>query len=66
MGEPARMDGFRCMDCDADFREPSFSEGPKTKNPVTEIEDVRFALSKCLCPECMSERVRPTLKGVLL
>ncbi len=31
------MDGFRCMDCDADFQEPSFSEGPKTKNPVTEV-----------------------------
>lgn len=63
MGEPD-FDGFRCLDCEADFRKPSFSEGPKTVDPETEVESVRFKLSKCLCPQCLSERIRPTKDGV--
>jgi hypothetical protein len=57
------IDGFRCLHCDANFRKPSFSEGPKTVNPDTGVEDVRFKLSKCLCPECLSDHIRPTLGG---
>lgn len=61
---PQDIDGFRCLDCEATFRKPSFSEGPKTVDPETEVESVRFKLSKCLCPECRSGRIKPTRGGV--
>ncbi len=48
----------RCRDCGAIFEEPSFSEGPKTKNPETGVEDVRFAQSLFMCPECLSTNIR--------
>jgi hypothetical protein len=63
LADAIRCDGFRCLSCGAEFDEPSFSEGPKTVNPDTGIEDVRFALAKCLCPECLSDQLRPTRAG---
>jgi len=54
--------GFHCLACDASFYKPSFSEGPKTVNPDTGVEDVRFKLAKCLCPECLSSHIEPVLK----
>ncbi len=63
MGSPKEIDHFVCLSCSEEFREPSFSEGPKTKNPETDVEDVRFKLSKCLCPHCMSDNIRPVAPG---
>ena len=53
------MNAWRCQSCRAEFRTPSFSEGPKTKDPETGVESVRFAASLNLCPECMSHRIAP-------
>jgi hypothetical protein len=54
-----QIDHFHCRACDRDFDKPSFSEGPKTNNPATGVEDLRFALAKCLCPHCLSENIEP-------
>ena len=48
---------MECRDCLQVFERPSFSEGPKTKNPETGVEDVRFAQSRVMCPFCMSQRI---------
>jgi hypothetical protein len=45
---------FYCHACGARFDKPSFSEGPKTLDPETGIESVRFAEARHLCPECLS------------
>ncbi len=63
MADPKEIDHFVCLSCSEEFREPSFSEGPKTKNPETGVEDVRFKLSQCLCPHCMSANIRPVAPG---
>ncbi len=57
-----QIDHFHCLACDRDFDKPSFSEGPKTKNPETGVEDVRFKLAKCLCPHCLSSHIEPVVK----
>ncbi len=49
----------RCRDCQATFSEPSFSEGPKTINPATGVEDLRFSLAWFLCPTCLSRNIEP-------
>ncbi len=54
------MNAGRCRDCGADFREPTFSEGPKTINRTTGVEDVRFALAWYQCPECLSRNIEPS------
>jgi hypothetical protein len=49
----------RCLDCRAEFLEPTFSEGPKTVDPTTEIENVRFARAWFQCPACLSRNIAP-------
>jgi hypothetical protein len=49
----------RCLDCQAEFPEPSYSEGPKTVNPATGVEDRRGALPWFLCPTCLSRNIEP-------
>jgi len=49
----------RCRDCQAEFQEPSYSEGPKTVNPETGVEDVRGALPWFMCPNCLSRNIEP-------
>ncbi len=49
----------RCRDCQATFAEPSYSEGPKTVNPATGVEDLRGALPWFMCPECLSRNIEP-------
>lgn len=49
----------RCRDCRAEFDEPTFSEGPKTVDPTTGIESVRFALAWFQCPACLSRNIEP-------
>lgn len=56
---PAPATWNRCRDCGATFGEPSFSEGPKTVDPKTGIENVRFALAWFMCPECLSRNIEP-------
>lgn len=48
-----------CLDCDLETGDPSFSEGPKTTDPKTGIQSVRFKLSRFLCPFCFSPRLKP-------
>ncbi len=59
MSAPAVAVWNRCRDCRATFGEPSYSEGPKTRNPETGIEDVRGALPWFQCPECLSRNIEP-------
>ena len=50
-------DGWICHNCRSRFAEPSFSEGPKTKDPETGVESVRFEKSRLLCPVCLSPHI---------
>ena len=54
------MSAGRCRDCQAEFAEPSFSEGPKTTDPATGIESVRFAQAWFMCPERFSTNIEPS------
>ncbi len=47
-----------CNVCAAVFSKPSFSEGPKTMNPATGVEDLRYAQALLLCPECLSPNIQ--------
>ena len=53
------MSAGRCRDCRAEFAEPTFSEGPKTIDSKTGIQNVRFALAWYQCPECLSRNIEP-------
>ncbi len=48
---------WRCLNCRSNFEEPSFSEGPKTKDPATGVESVRFQKSRLICPVCFSPKI---------
>ncbi len=53
------MSAGRCRDCGAEFAEASYSEGPKTMNRKTGVEDVRGARAWYQCPECLSRNIEP-------
>lgn len=55
----SNMSAGRCRDCRAKFAEPTFSEGPKTIDSKTGIQNVRFALVWYQCPECLSRNIEP-------
>ena len=48
-----------CDDCGQETANPSFSEGPKTTDPATGVESVRFKLARHLCPSCLSPNIKP-------
>ena len=56
----------RCLDCRAEFDEPTFSPGPKTVDPTTGIENVRFARAWFQCPACLSRNIEPVASRVTI
>ena len=52
------MTSGRCLDCRAEFREPTFSEGPKVWDDGLQAV-VRFRLAWYQCPACLSRNIEP-------